>query len=84
MRDEVAVEVHCGHCFHYGCLNTLINGILEYSNICPNCRQTICPPRAKRVLADFTPSLPSTPSAEVPEAQGDSAVRASDLCDKEM
>ncbi|KAF2832332.1 hypothetical protein CC86DRAFT_377514 [Ophiobolus disseminans] len=46
-REEVPVKVECAHCFHYGCLTTLINGIANYSNSCPNCRKVICPSRKK-------------------------------------
>lgn len=51
-RAEVPIKLKCGHCLHYGCLKTLINGVSGYSNRCPNCRQEIAPRRAKRLKDD--------------------------------
>ena len=42
----------CGHMVHEDCLVELINGIDEWSNKCPTCRQEICPQRQKRALID--------------------------------
>jgi hypothetical protein len=83
MREEVPVKVECGHCFHYGCLNTLINGISKYSNACPNCRQTVCPPQEKRLKDEYTLSQPATPNDGVSGAASESALEASDPRDKE-
>jgi hypothetical protein len=49
IRDEVPVKIKCGHCFHYGCLTTLINGISKFSNLCPNCRAEVCKRRPRRL-----------------------------------
>jgi hypothetical protein len=47
IRDEVPVKIKCGHCFHYGCLTTLINDLSKFSNLCPNCRQEVCKRRPR-------------------------------------
>lgn len=62
VRDEVPVKIDCGHVFHYGCLSTLINGIAKFSNLCPNCRQMVCPRRPKRLKDDD-----ELESAQIPE-----------------
>jgi hypothetical protein len=47
------VQVPCQHCFHARCLETLVNGVSRFSNLCPNCRQQICERRPTRpVLPD--------------------------------
>ncbi|KAH7082701.1 hypothetical protein BKA63DRAFT_501474 [Paraphoma chrysanthemicola] len=82
-RAKVPLKLRCGHCLHYGCLHTLINGISEFSNRCPNCREEIAPRRAKRLKDEFLLSVTSTPdpgnvvSASVREDEG------SDLQDKD-
>jgi hypothetical protein len=52
VRDEVPVKVDCGHTFHYGCLGTLINGLSQFSNLCPNCRHPVCDRRSRRLKDD--------------------------------
>jgi hypothetical protein len=81
-RDEVPVKIDCGHCFHYGCLGTLINGIQDYSNVCPNCRQKICPPRGKR-QKDEHQSLYDAPLVGAKEVEARGADAVPNLCDKE-
>ncbi|PSN71829.1 hypothetical protein BS50DRAFT_629954 [Corynespora cassiicola Philippines] len=49
----------CKHTFHYGCIGELINGIEEFSNLCPNCREPICQQRERKVIlpANLTTEL---------------------------
>jgi hypothetical protein len=49
IRDGVSVKIKCGHCFHYGCLTTLIDGRSKFSNLCPNCRQEVCKRKPRRL-----------------------------------
>ena len=63
VRDEVPIKIECGHCFHYGCLSALINGIAKFSNLCPNCRHQICERRRRR----------SKDGKELESVQGDGA-----------
>jgi hypothetical protein len=46
------MKVPCGHCFHFECLEDLINGINKYSNLCPMCRQKISDPRPKKRVVE--------------------------------
>ena len=48
-QDEIPVKTDCGHAFHYGCLGTLINGLADFSNLCPNCRRPICDRRPRQL-----------------------------------
>jgi hypothetical protein len=52
-ESNTPMKVRCGHAhsFHYKCLDSLINGISDFSNLCPNCRVPICERRARRVIA---------------------------------
>jgi hypothetical protein len=47
-----AMQIPCGHLFHFQCLDSLINGISPFSNICPNCRQKICDRRPRKPILD--------------------------------
>ena len=40
----------CNHTFHRNCLRELINGISTFSNKCPECREQICQPKAKKAI----------------------------------
>jgi hypothetical protein len=48
----IPMKLRCpaGHCLHYQCMNQLINGVEEYSNLCPICRHKICEPRERRAV----------------------------------
>ena len=50
IRDSstVAWKVECGHVFHAGCLERMINDIQKNSNCCPLCRAEICVARERR------------------------------------
>jgi hypothetical protein len=52
-QSKTPMEVRCGHAhsFHFECLDDLINGISEFSNLCPNCRGSICERRARQAIA---------------------------------
>ena len=49
---EGVMELRCGHIFHRGCMNEVINGIEKSSCRCPLCREKICPERARRPILD--------------------------------
>ncbi|KAI4644894.1 hypothetical protein J4E93_005692 [Alternaria ventricosa] len=51
-QDEIPVKTDCGHAFHYSCLGTLINGLADFSNLCPNCRRPICDHRPRQLKED--------------------------------
>jgi hypothetical protein len=46
------MQVPCGHCFHFDCLDYMINGINNYSTLCPNCRVKICDPRPRKPILE--------------------------------
>ncbi|KAF2743738.1 hypothetical protein M011DRAFT_210321 [Sporormia fimetaria CBS 119925] len=47
---EMIMQLQCGHCFHYNCLDDLINEVHRTSNLCPNCRHKICEPRKREPI----------------------------------
>lgn len=83
MRENIPVKIKCGHCFHYGCLKTLINGVANYSNACPHCRQVICPPREKRLKCEKEINEMLTSSTGGMGAESDTMESRSHLRDKE-
>lgn len=55
-RSSQARISACGHLSHWDCLSKLINGISEWSNKCPLCRQKICPQRQRRAVTESAPN----------------------------
>ncbi|KAH7093592.1 hypothetical protein FB567DRAFT_544930 [Paraphoma chrysanthemicola] len=82
-RADVPLILQCGHCLHYGCLHTLINGISDFSNRCPNCRKEIAPRRAKRLKDEFLSSFSSTPDPGNMASVSGREDEGSDLQDKD-
>ncbi|KAF2846554.1 hypothetical protein T440DRAFT_521732 [Plenodomus tracheiphilus IPT5] len=80
VRKLVPIKTECGHCFHYGCLSELINGIYEFSNLCPFCRAEICPKRQQCLKKEYRTSGESTSDNSRSE-QDNEAISTRDLQD---
>jgi hypothetical protein len=72
----IPMTVRCGHAhsFHFECLDNLINGISDFSNLCPSCRVPICARRARQALV----------TANVVNDRVDAALAAEDSSEGEL
>ncbi|KAF2707815.1 hypothetical protein K504DRAFT_504038 [Pleomassaria siparia CBS 279.74] len=81
-EDEAPMSLGCGHIFHFRCLSNLINGISQFSNLCPNCRVQICEPRARKAVNDdVSARVDAALLAEIAEDEGFDDMDVSDMGD---